>query len=449
MTVKSHTFLIAAALLTLAPVTGFSAGLDDGLTPVGAVRAGNAEGTIPEWTGGMTTPPAGYKPGESRIDPFADEKPSFFITADNYQQYEDKLTPGQKALFIKFPASFKMPIYPTHRTAAAPDWVYQNTAKNAASASLTDDGNGVLNAFGGYPFPQPETGIEVIWNHLLRWQGDGSHRKYYNVTVFENGAQTIGGAEVWEDYPYYNRDVNKDTYNGNHTHLLANYYLPIRQKGEVRLVRDPVNQNETPRQAWQYIPGQRRVRRAPTIAFDAPNGSINGLSTIDDAYMFNGSPERFDWKLIGKQEMYVPYNNNRVYVEVAKGEEKLKDIFTPNHMNPEYARWELHRVWVVEATLKDGQRHIYNKRRVYVDEDSWSVLAMDMYDGRNELWRSAFANVLNAYDVPVQSIRGSWIVDFQAGDYGVVDLNDGPARFYEGEKDSFFTPNGIRSISRR
>ncbi|MES9968502.1 MAG: DUF1329 domain-containing protein [Candidatus Thiodiazotropha sp.] len=424
-----------------------AAKLESELTPVGAERAGNADGTIPEWTGGMTKPPAGYQPGGTRIDPFADEKPLFTIDSGNYKQYADKLTEGQKALFEKFPKSFKMPVYPTHRTAAAPQWVYDNTRKNALSAELIGGGDGVKNTYGGYPFPIPQNGHEVIWNHLLRWTGQGNEKTVRHVSVYPNGNRTIGGSVMWETYPYYDPDNDGATFDGSRGKVIVQYEKPVRRKGELILVRDAVNASEIPRQAWQYIPGQRRVRRAPTIGFDSPNPEFSGLTTWDDAMMFNGSPERFDWTLVGKKELYIGYNSNGLVEALGKG--KADEIETPYHINSEFTRWELHRVWVVEATLKEGHRHVYGKRTFYLDEDTWNIAATDIYDGRGELWRVGLANQLNAYDVPLTIIRCYSHIDLQSGAYGFNEVDRKTLKIYEGEDDKFYTPSQVRKMSRR
>ena len=395
----------------------------------------------------MSAPPIGHQSGGSRLDPFADEKPLFTIDASNYQQHADKLSEGQKALFEKFPETFKMPIYPTHRTAAAPQWVYDNTKKNALTAELTGEGNGVVNSYGGYPFPIPASGHEVIWNHLLRWNGQGNEKQVRHISVYPNGNKTIGGSSVRESYPYYNPSKDASTFNGNSLHILIQYEKPVRRKGEVILVRDAVNAAESGRQAWQYIPGQRRVRRAPTIGFDTPNAEFAGLTTYDDAFMFNGSPERFDWKLVGKKEMYIAYNSNGLVAAFENG--KADEIETPNHLNPAYTRWELHRVWVVESTVKEGKRHVYGGRTFYLDEDTWNIAAADIYDGRGELWRLALANQLNAYDVPLTIIRGYYHVDLQSGAYALNEVDRVPLKLYEGEGDSYYTPAQVRKMSRR
>mgnify|MGYP000714966132 CR=1 FL=1 len=436
---------------TVAKVTAEQAmKLDQELTPVGAVRAGNHEGSIPEWTGGMPKPPADYK-GEAtpRIDPFHEEKPQFVINVSNYKEYNDKLTQGQKALLERYPDTFNMPIYKTHRTAAAPQWVYDNTRLNATRTELTGGGDGVINAYGGYPFPIPEDGYQVIWNHILRWVGQGALKKYNSLTVYENGKKTIGQGSLWETYPYFDKKGDLASSNGNFWNMLVQYTLPVRRKGEVILLRDSVNAAISPRQAWQYIPGQRRVRRAPTVAFDTPSAQFAGQATYDDAFMFNGSPERYNWKLIGKQEKFISYNNNGLLIAAEKGEEAINDISTVHHINPDYSRWELHRVWVVEASLKEGKRHVYAKRTFYIDEDSWALVATDIYDGRGKLWRAGFANLLNAYDVPVTTIRAYWHTDLQNGAYSLNELDYEPTKFYKGEADKFYTPSQVRKMSRR
>ena len=443
----SMLFQSGAALAAVSPEE--AAKLGNELTPTGAVRAANADGSIPEWTGGMTTPPAGHKAGGSYVDPFADEKPLFTIDASNYQQYADKLTEGQKAMFAKY-ADFKMPVYKTHRTATAPQWVFDNTKTNATNAELTGEGNGVADAYGGYPFPIPQNGHEAIWNHNLRWLGSGVEKNYANLVVYPNGNLTVGQGQLWETYPYYDPKGSVDSFNGNIFQVLVQYSLPVRRKGEVILALDPVNQAKEPRQAWQYIPGQRRVRRAPTIAFDTPNAQFAGQATYDDSFMYNGSPERYDWKLVGKQELYIPYNNYKFTNEGLKGMDAVTSkLATPKFPNPDYMRWELHRVWVVEATLKDGTRHVYAKRTFFLDEDSWAVAATDIYDGRGNLWRAGFAGLINAYEVPATVIRSYWHADLQNGAYAFNEVDLEPLNFNEVKDDQFFTPGQVRKMSRR
>lgn len=424
-----------------------AARLKSDLTPLGAERAGNADGSIPAWTGEVVAHKLTADGG--RIDPFADEEPIIQISASNFLEHKSFLTEGQIALFEKYPDTFRMDVYPTHRTHAAPQYVYDNTFKNATRTKLDASGNSVEGAFGGIPFPIPQNGNEVIWNHNLRWLGEGAFKKYISLTVQDNGSLGYGGGDLWETYPYYDRDSSVDAFNGNLLELFLIYDKPTRRKGEVILVVDPLDQANTPRQAWQYIPGQRRVRRAPTIAFDTPHGQFNGQAVYDDSFMYNGSPERYDWNLVGKRELYVPYNSNRMIQAFSEGDEKVREIATPHHPNPDYSRWEKHRVWVVDATVKDGQRHVYAKRRFYIDEDSWAVVATDIYDGRGNLWRVGFASLLNAYDLPGTLVRGTWHTDLQNGGYAFNEIDVNPIKLYEGEDHGYYTPSNVRKLSRR
>ena len=457
MNKKSKVLLLSLAIFAvnageaLAKVSAEEAAkLGEELTPYGATRAGNEDGSIPAWTGGMVTPPASYKgEGTTRIDPFADEKPLFTIDASNYSEYEDNLSAGQKEMFETFPDTYKIPVYETHRTAAAPKWVYNNIAKNAVTGTLVQDGNGVADANGGIAFPIPQSGTEAIWNHNLRWTGIATFKDFVAKLVYPNNNIGVSGANQWEKYPYYEEGEYNPDFNGLLLEFLIEYTAPVRRKGELVVVQEPLDIAESPRQAWQYIPGQRRIRRAPTIAFDTPNPTAKGQLTYDDVYMFNGSPERYNWTLVGKKEMYVPYNNNKWIAHAEGGDEAHADLLTPGHLNPEFERFEKHRVWVVEAKLKEGKRHIYGKRVFYLDEDTWNIVLADSFDGKDNLWRSAQAHLLNAYDVPATVLRSYVFYDFQNATYYVAEMDTKPIKFYEGENSSFYTPAQLRKMSRR
>lgn len=380
------------------------------LTTVGAEKAGNADGTIPAYTGGLNTAPAGFdKATGVRPDPFANEKPLFSINANNVDTYSDKLTEGTKALVKKLPG-FRVDVYPTHRTVGFPQFVQDNTLKNATSATLTNNNETLQGAHAGVPFPIPKTGIEVMFNHLARYQGLAwIAPKYgaYNVDAAGKLVTSTLGRWTYE-MPYY--DTSKTGDDIVMTRARANYSGPARRAGEAVMTFD-YTATERGRKAFQYLPGQRRVRLAPDLAYDTPNASTSGMSTIDDINLFNGRMDRFDWKLAGKKEMYVPYNAYRfAYAE------SPEQVFGAKFINPDLVRWERHRVWVVEATLKPGMRHIYSKRTFYIDEDSWTAVAVDQYDGRGQLWRPGFSYIHQMYDaVATNSTAGHY--DLIAGTY--------------------------------
>lgn len=382
------------------------------LTAVGAEKAGNKDGTIPEYKGGLTTPPAGYKKGDGiRPDPFAGEKPLYSIDAKNMDKYADKLTEGAKALMKKYP-SYRIDVYPTHRTAAYPKFVYDNTAGCALTAKTKSGGISMEGCHAGIPFPIPKTGNEAMWNHLVRFRGVALQQKYaaYNVDASGRAILSTEGY-VTQDFPYWdNSKKDSDLL----FKLKVQYTGPARRAGEALMLHDPLDFAEKGRRAWQYLPGQRRVKLAPDVAFDTPNPGTAGATTYDDTYVFNGSMERFNFKLVGKKELFVPYNNYKMAYH-----SKAVDLLKPNHLNPDLVRWELHRVWVVEATLAEGKRHVYSKRMFYLDEDSWLGLSSDQYDARGQLYRSGFNYVVPSYEIPLPFADLQGHYDFVGGLYTI------------------------------
>ena len=341
------------------------------LTPVGAVKAGNADGSIPAWTGGITEPPAGYSKGDHHPDPFADDKVLFTITAKNYQEYAEFLSDGQKELFKAYPDTYKMPIYQSRRSASLPKFVYDETAKNAVMAELIQGGNGVKNAAIGIPFPIPQNGVETIWNHILRYRGESVKRFAGQAAPTASGDYNVIGFEEELMQKYSATDATREKLLEENviSKFKQSVTSPARLAGTALLVHETMDQIREPRQAWTYNTGQRRVRRAPNVAYDAPGTGSDGLRTSDDFDMFNGAPDRYNWELKGKQELYVAYNNYHLHSDKVSYE----DILQPGHINPDLTRFEKHRVWVVEATLKPEFRHIYQKRVFFIDEDSWQI----------------------------------------------------------------------------
>ncbi len=450
LTIRLGTALVLACALVSPVSAELSADdiarLGKDLTPLGGERAGNADGTIPEWTGGITKPPAGYQLGDHHPDPYAGDKPLFVIDQSNLDKYRDKLSTGHQRLLETYP-SYKLPVYPTRRSASAPQRIYDATRKIAAVTKLVDDGNGVDGAVIGIPFPIPKNGQEVIWNHLLRYRG-------------ETVACTLGQAAVTRGGDYtlvkYAVDVNvRYSLPGMTVEKLGNTMIlfkqrvtaPARLAGDIVLVHETMNQAREPRSAWTYNPGQRRVRRAPNIAYDNPGTTSDGLRTADQFDMFNGAIDRYDWKLVGKREMYVPYNAYRAHSDKLS----FDDIITPLHVNPEHMRYELHRVWIVDATLKEGASHLYKRRTFYIDEDSWQVLLADIYDNRDQLWRVSEGHVINFYEKPLIWPTLEVHHDLQAGRYLALGLdNEFPMCTYDITfKDRDFKPSSLRRAGRR
>lgn len=426
-----------------------TAKLSSELTPVGATRAGNKDGSIPKWTGGITKAPAGYTVGEHHVDPYPDDKIQFTITASNLSDYKNLLTPGQIKLFETYPDTYKMNIYQTRRSASYPEHVYQAVKDNATRAELVQEGNGIKQAAVGIPFPVPANGLEVIWNHTLRYRGESVTRQAGQASPTSSGSFTFVGLDETLLLPYGVEGASPEEL--EQTNILFKFKQkvtePARLAGTALLVHETMDQIKTPRQAWTYNTGQRRVRRAPNVAYDAPGTASDGLRTTDDFDMYNGAPNRYNWTLKGKQELLIPYNDYRLH----SNKVKYEDILHAGHINPDLVRYEKHRVWVVEANLKESTRHIYKKRVFYIDEDSWQVAVTDIYDNRDELYRVGVAHVINYYDVPTLWSTLDVFHDLQSRRYIAMGL-DNEAKMYDFTQkldEGDFTPAALRREGRR
>jgi hypothetical protein len=384
------------------------------LTCMGAERAGTPSG-VAEYTGKWyktwpgVTRPYGFEPG-----PYKDEKPLFTITAQNMSQYADKLTEGQKALLKKYPQHYKMHVYPSHRDFRFADWVCDTVKKNAVTAEVKPNGLGVIGTSGAHPFPFPQGGLEGIWNVIL------PHRAWTEACVCDIANVYSNGSIAWGRNRF--RTMNpgndpakrgsfQDKVNG---YFYTSYILPERDKGFTAVGYQPSDFSAEGTMSWQYQPGIRRVRQAPEVGFDYPVPPA-GMRTVDDDYVYNGSPERYTWKLIGKKELYVPYHNFKFGDPAVKYAEMIK----PNTPNPDYIRYELHRVWVLEGNLKQGTRHIYKKRMIYADEDTWLALWADNYDNRDQLWRIAFVMYFYSQESGTFHRGASIYQDLTSGAYEV------------------------------
>ncbi|MBV4477269.1 DUF1329 domain-containing protein [Pseudomonas sp. B2M1-30] len=416
--------------------------LGKSLTPMGAEMAGNADGSIPAWK--PMAKNAGTVDSKGFLsDPYASEKPLFTITKQNVDQYKDKLSPGQYAMFQRYPDTFKMPVYPSHRGATVPDDVFAAIKKNAVNTTLVSGGNGLEKFDTAVPFPIPKSGLEVIWNHITRYRGGSVTRLVTQATPQPNGSFSL----VYFQDQFVFRDKMKDYDPANPGNILFYFKqkvtAPARLAGTVLLVHETLDQVKEPRAAWIYNAGQRRVRRAPQVSYDGPGTAADGLRTSDNLDMYNGAPDRYDWKLEGKKEMYIASDSYKL------DDPKLKyaDILKAGHINQDLTRYELRRVWHVVATLKEGQRHIYAKRDFYIDEDTWQAAVIDHYDGRNQLWRVAEAHSQDYYNVQVPWYTLETLYDLQSGRYLALGMKNEEKSAYDfgfTATTSDFTPAALR-----
>lgn len=461
--------LLAAVGAAQARITQEEAArLDGDLTPVGGERTGNAAGTIPSWDGGIQQPPPGFQPGAAWIDPFPDDKPLFTITAQNYAQYQENLTAGQIAMFKQYPETFRMHVYPTRRSASFPEWVYAATRKQALNAELCDGWDTEYKVClknhvdgGGYPFPIPKNAFEVGWNHYLAYQGQ-SIEGFMNAPLIDSlGNRVDVIMQQWQTWMWWVPAAERPKSEWFHRSggpLLCDAFViqqPPRQSG---LIGGGCNYAQLfDFQSYLYVPGQRRVRKAPEIGFqDSPSFASDGQRTVSSRWQwwFAGSESRHNLELVGKQEKYVPYNSYGIAQEGVG----FDDLFGKKHVNQDLLRYELHRVWVVEATLREGQRHLYPRITSYIDEDTWHGMGHDAYDARGRLWRMGEGYVLNLYDSRSHVIWGDQLVDLINGRYTTFFAwygNVGRGQPTVGMlKDSninpeIYTPQGLRKFGTR
>ncbi|MCM2318295.1 hypothetical protein D3C85_215810 [compost metagenome] len=441
--------LIASAHAKVSPEEAAKLGKE--LTCTGAERAGNADGSIPAFTGKYLGEVPGWNhvlfSGSKPVDPYADEKPVVVITAQNMAQYAERLSEGQKALLKRYPETYKINVYPGHRDYRYPDYVCERAKKNALTAEIENGGMGV-KGLGQVPFPIPKSAMEVLWNHQLPARAFTEDNIRDIASVLPNGKVAWG--RTWQRNMSQANDpkVEPDTATGMQAMSWNTTLSPQREKGTMNIAHEPYNFETSDRQAWTYNPGTRRVRQLPGYGFDQPMIGTNGTMIIDEDRLFNGSPERYEWKLLGKREMYIPANT----FKANSGEVKYEDMLTPNHPNPDVLRHELRRVWVLEATIKEGYRHLYSKRVMFVDEDTWSAVMADNYDARGELWKYAFINYYYHPDMSAWQAGSSFYHDLNSGQYVGYSLTNESKRgpiLNEGKfVPTQYTADAIRGLGR-
>lgn len=444
---------IAAAIVLVMSYPAYAAGTPEEisqlgvtLTPWGAEKAGNKDGSIPAYTGPIK-PPASYNPAKPgvRPDPFANEKPLYSIDAKNMDRYADKLSEGNKQMLRKYPG-YRLDVYQSHRTANYPKYVLDNTRKNASQCKTAGNELQLVNCYAGFPFPFPKTGNEVMWNRLWKFdayslESDGMS----GYVVDTKGNITLTGVgKMWIHYPIY--DPAKTTpvaLDEPYEKIRIDYTAPARKAGEKLIVLDPVDMVNSGRKAFSYLPGQRRVKLAPDISYDTPSPTGGGAGNVDEAAVWYGSLDRYNFKLVGKREMLIPYNTYKI--RDASQCPSTVSMKTKNYLNPDCMRWELHRVWVVEATLKEGKRNAYTRRTIYWDEDLPGVGMSDNYDSTGNIYRVSHSLPITLYETQGHS-TDEWVTyDLATGNYTrQQDVTDtGGWIVTPAKPPAFFSPEGM------
>lgn len=421
---------------------GVAAG-SGGFTPVGAEQAGSADGVIPPWTGGLQRSqwPADYQPGGRLRDPFASEKPLYTVTAANLAQYSKWLTPGQQALFARN-SDYEMRVYPTHRTVSYPQAIYDATQANIGKAR-TIAADSLADAHLGFPFPRPQTGVEVLWNHRVRYRGDTVSMQSSQAVVFPNGSME---ARKQMEQVYFRYGNVADPVDLSKQNILLYYLTGLSRSGglgDYVLVHETANQLKDARAIWVIPEGIPRMFRVPPVGYDQPFPGTSGMMFIDMVDMYNGLFDRYVWKLVGKQELLVPYNDYRV----SDGSPRNSSLLTPRHFNQAPVRYERHRVWVVEATLRPGNDHRFGKRVFYVDEDSWNIVVVDNYDHDGQIWRVQEGHLVPDYAMQTATCAPLLTYDLKDGRYFAGRLlgEEAPPLYNVPMKESDFLPANFQA----
>lgn len=413
------------------------------LTPLGGERAGNEEGNIPPWAGGyVATPPCYQGAGKRYCDPYPQDQPLYTITAKLLPEYGERLSAGQRAMLAKYPDSYRLRVYPTRRSFANPPAVYEAAFRNALEATLSAYGEAVHNASLGVPFPIPQAGIETIWNHRLRYQGIGQSRWNNQVAVTTSGEPTVVKLREDSRYGYAIPDGIKD---GVFHSLIQSVVAPERLIGTITLIRDSLAPLRHPREIWTQAPEGNRMSRARSFGYDSTGTGADGLRFDDQIDTFSGGSDRYNWRIVGKREMVVPYNSYRLHSDAIA----VRELIRPHHLDPQLLRYEVHRVLVVDAFVKPGLTHLYKRRTFYFDEDSWQILLVDAYDTRDQLWRSHEVHTVMAYDRYFMMPVADAIYDLPSGRYLVQGVNNEDEETVETDfPPEFFTPGNARKLVR-
>ncbi|MBT8766727.1 DUF1329 domain-containing protein [Metapseudomonas boanensis] len=451
MKVRDWKLKVTTLGLAAAVTVGTVHAVAEELTPFGAIKGANADGSIPAYTGGITTPPAGYAGDGNYIDPYGSEKPLYSITNQNLADYKDQLTQGTRSLFERFP-DYRVDVYPTHRSMHWPDFVLKNTAEHVGQAKLggTVEGDRLENAFAGIPFPAPKTGYEALWNRYF------TYIPYLELSAGSYMVDSRGAVSLLPQGTMHKANViyEPKLQNADNVGLtdMANIVTsaPANVAGYAQLRKERLDYGSGGTLAWFYDPGQRRVRVAPNYTYDIPSTTFGGATFYDEVFLFSGRMDRFNYKLVGRQEIILPYNSYKIL------QSNYKDVLGQKFLNPDFVRWEKHRVWVVEAELKPDTRHAYKTRRYFLDEDSWVVLATEGYDHSGALHRVGFTYPIFEYTGLGGVSNGSYgFYDFNRGSYAFTWMGKSsgkPAevKFYkEVRRPEMFTPRGIASTATR
>ena len=450
------TLLLAGLAGTGHPALAAEPAQLDKLTPSGAEREGNKDGSIPPWQG-AEAPLPGWEWGKNRRASWkhGNEKPLFTIDAANADQYADKLSAGQLAM-LRQRKDYRMDVFPSHRTCGVPEFVAANTRKNLDTAKISADGWSLKDAtVPGYPFPIPADGLQAMWNAKMRYRGVGIDYKGTITAVSPRRGSTEwirADSEQTLFIPWGAKGSNAlSSFPPVEFFVYFAYTAPTALAGQALAITQYLNQAEN--ETFYYFPGQRRVRRMPTYSHDSPQIGMENQYTLDEPNVFNGALDRFDWKLIGKKDMIVPYNGFGGH----DFKTKFEDVAGSDFIAPGHRRYEMHRVWVIEATVKAGMRHSAPKRTIYLDEDSWAPVMMVDHDGQGKVAKLREGFLIPVFETGSCDVMAMVQHNLAEGRYVLDTHTIGTGKdirwFTEANgprfKAGFYTADNLRAISER
>ena len=375
-------------------------------------------------------------------DPYPDDEIIFTITSKNYSDFsENFLTSGQIEMFKKYPETFKMNVYNSRRSCAVPPEVNELTISNAI---LTDEGEGIEGIVGSIPFPKPTEALHHVWNHILRYRGVEISGSSPFFIIDPDGSRILGAGKAIAKN-YWNPFTKNQK--GLQGMLMTKVTHPPRLADASALVIESLNAFKSPRKAWVYNPGTRRVRRAPDIAYDYKPSASQGLTTTDQFDGFNGAKDRYNWKNLGIQARLMPYNAYKFH------ETPMEEVLNPFHVDQDFLRYELVNVNVVKAELKNDKRHIIPKRVMYFDVDSHNMLVEETFDANSEIMAYREFPIINFYDQPMCLSIHSATYDFATRRYQLasvrsIDIPKIEWRLEEPHNERMFTPEGLKRFAK-
>ncbi len=369
------------------------------------------------------------------------------VNKDNAAQYADTLTPGQAAMIKAYP-DYKLNVYQSRRTCALPQAVYDATKVNAKTAALAGGGDSLSGILMGIPYPLPFDAYEIVWNHNLRYRGYKMTRTFASAAPTRTGVLTPVIVQDQAIFGYASpHNTSFKALDNVSLRYIQETLAPARRSGQLLLVHETVDPAIGERRSWQYSTGNTnsapRVQRTSAVNYDHPQIYSDAMSTADSFDVFSGPLDHYNWTVLGKEERLVAYNSYKL----ASNTLKYDDIIKPGHLNQDLVRYEKHRVWSVEATLKPSERHVYSRRVAYFDEDGGNMVGGELYDARGGLWRVQEAQIIQYYDVPTCFNSSDVVYDLVEGRYVVQNLKNGEVgiNFHADDlRESMFVPDELR-----